>query len=93
MYLLALISFPEQPVLLTLRAGYDPPTIQRNINTRNSLVMPLQFIFELESIACSSVQLHAGISCHGQCLPVGGEGVVGNRVVKELVDFWWSHCR
>jgi hypothetical protein len=53
--------------------------------------MSLQFILQLESTTCASIKLHAGISCHGQCLLVSREGMVGDRVVEEMVNLWGCH--
>jgi hypothetical protein len=53
--------------------------------------MTLQFILELESIACSSVELNAGILGNRKGLPVGREGMISDGVVEEVVDFWGGH--
>jgi hypothetical protein len=53
--------------------------------------VPLQLILELESTASTSIKFNARVSCNGQCLPVGREGVVGDRVVEEMVDFRSCH--
>lgn len=76
----------------TLRACYNPPTFQRNINASNRLIMTLQLIFELESIARASIKLDPDVSCNCQRLFVGGEGVIGDRIMEELVNLGSGHC-
>ena len=53
--------------------------------------MTLQFVLELEFIACSSIELNASVSSDSQRLSVSREGVVGDGVVEEVVDFWARH--
>jgi len=53
--------------------------------------MALQLVLELESTASTSIKLNARVSCNGQCLPIGREGVVSNRVVEEMVNLWSCH--
>lgn len=75
----------------TLRAGHNSSRTQSNINAGDHLVMSLQLILELKSIASSSIKLNVGVSCHGQRLLVGREGVVGDGVVEEVVNFGSCH--
>lgn len=53
--------------------------------------MTLEFVLELECIAGSSIELDAGISSDSQCLPVSGERMVGDRVMKEVMNFRAGH--
>ena len=53
--------------------------------------MALQLIFELERVRNPSIELDRGVSSNGEELPVGGEGMVRNRVVEEMVYFWSGH--
>mgnify|MGYP003636764515 FL=1 len=75
----------------TLRASDNSSTIQSNIDTGDRLIVTLQLIFQLESIPCSSVELDTCVSCHGQGLLICGEGVVGDWVMEQGVNFWSSH--
>lgn len=53
--------------------------------------MAFEFVFEGESLAGATVELDVVISSDGEGLTVGGEGVVGDWVVEELVDLWGCH--
>lgn len=55
-------------VISTLGAGHDASTLESNINAGDSLVMAFQLIFELESIAFSTIQFNASVSCNSQSL-------------------------
>lgn len=76
---------------LTLRASNNPATVQSNIHTGDSLIMAFELILELETIAGSSIKFNTGVSCYSQCLLVGREGVVGDGMVEEMVNFWSCH--
>lgn len=75
----------------TLGARHDSPAVQCNINTGDCLIVTLKLILKLESSASSSIEFNAGVSSNRQCLLICGEGMVCDRVVKEVVDFWSSH--
>lgn len=53
--------------------------------------MASKLIFESEFVAGSGVELDIVVFGDCQGLPVGGEGVIGNGVMEEVVDFWSSH--
>ncbi len=72
---------------LTLRAGDDFAALRRNVNTSHSLVVPTQFVFQLELLARPDVQLDVALTRDCEGLVVGREGVVGYRVVEEVMDF------
>jgi hypothetical protein len=54
--------------------------------------MALQLIFEGKLVARALVQLDVVLACDGEGLSVSGEGVVGNRVVEEVVNFGAGHA-
>lgn len=66
----------------TLRRGHNATRVGCNIDTGDGLVMPFQLVLELECIASSPVKLDGRVPRDGQSRSVGGERVVGNRVVK-----------
>lgn len=76
---------------LTLRARDNAAGVWRNVEAGDSLVMPLQLVLQPEGISSLAVQFDGRVSCDGQGRPVGGEGVVGDGVVEEVVDLWRSH--
>ncbi len=76
---------------LTLRAGDNPTTVQSNIHTCNRFIVAFKLILELEAIAGSSIKLNTSVSCYSQCLPIGRERMVSDRVVEEMVNFWSCH--
>jgi hypothetical protein len=63
-----------------------------NVDASDRFVMSLEFILKCEVASRPSVELDVGISCNCECLPVGGEGVVGDWVVEEMVNFRIGHC-
>lgn len=77
--------------MLTLRAGHDLAGVGSNINSRDRLVVSSQFILKLETTARLRIQVDVVVASYSQRLAVGGEGMVGNWVVKEVVDFGGSH--
>lgn len=77
---------------LTLGASHNLARVRRDIYTRDRLIVARQFILELEAAARLRVQVDVVLTSYGQCLTVGREGMVCNRVVEEVVDFWGGHC-
>ena len=53
--------------------------------------MARQLILELEAAARLLEEVDAVLTSYGQRLAVGGEGVVGNRVVEKVVHFGGGH--
>lgn len=82
--------FPDECVPV-LRAGHNTAGVRRNVETGDSLVMPLQLVLQPEGIASLAIQLDGRISGDGQGRAVDGEGVVGDGVVEEVVDLGCSH--
>lgn len=76
---------------LTLRACYDLAGIWCDIHTGDSLVMPNQLILKLEGTARFGIQFDIVVSSYCERLTVGGEGVVRDGMVKELLDFGGRH--
>ena len=75
----------------TLRASHDHAAVRSNINACDGLIVAFQLIFEGEAIARVAVQFDIIVSCYSERLTVGREGVVGNGVVEEMVDFGSGH--
>jgi hypothetical protein len=76
---------------LTLRAGHNLARVGSDIHTRDRLVVSSQLVLELETAALPCVQVDIVVTSYGEGLAVGGEGVVRNWVVKEVVDFGRNH--
>lgn len=74
-----------------MRACHNLARIRRNIHTRDSLVMACQLILQLEFPTLSLVQVDVVFAGYGERLAVGGEGVVRDGVVEEVMDFWGGH--
>jgi hypothetical protein len=53
--------------------------------------MSLQLILELESTPNSSIELHHQLPGDGKGAPIGRKRMVGNGVVKEMVNFGRGH--
>ena len=63
-----------------------------NIDASDRLVMSLEFILKSEVASRPSVELDIDIPRNRKCLPIGGEGVVGDWVVEEVVNLRAGHC-
>lgn len=79
-------------MLRTLRTRNDHATMRGNIDAGDRLVMSLELILKSEVASRPSVELDVDIPRNCKCLPVGGERVVGDWVVEEVVNFRASHC-
>lgn len=53
--------------------------------------MAFELVLELEGVSNPAIQLDRRVASNGEGLPVGGEGVVRNGVVEEVVNFWLRH--
>ena len=62
-----------------------------DVYSSDCLVMTFQFIFEHEFGPGSAVELDVVVSSDCECLTVCREGVVGDGVVEEMVDFGARH--
>ena len=79
-------------VVVTLSTSHNPPTFGSDIHTGDSLVMPLELIFECETGIFALVQLDGSVTRDCEEGAVGGEGVVADGLVEEEVDFRVGHC-
>ena len=75
----------------TLRASYNHATVGGNINTSHGLVMALQLILEDKFGSGFLVELDIIVSCDSKGLAIGREGMIGDRVVKEMMNFRARH--
>lgn len=75
----------------TLGASDNHATVGGDINTSHSLVMALEFILEDKFGSGFLVELDIVVSCNSKGLAIGGEGMVGNRVVKKVMNFRTRH--
>lgn len=89
MLVLSGVDFGGRPP--TLRASDNSSAVQSNVHTGDRLIMTLQLVFQLKSSPGSSIELNSGVSCNSQRLLVSREGVVGDGMVEEVVDFWSGH--
>jgi hypothetical protein len=74
-----------------LRARHNLAAVGRNVNTRDSLVVASQLVLQLELTAAALVELDVVVAGYGEGLAVGGEGVVRDGMVEEVVHFWRGH--
>jgi len=75
----------------TLRTSHDPATLRRNVDSSDSLVVTTKLVYELEVISRLAVELDVVVACDSNSLAITSEGVVGNRSMEEVVDFWAGH--
>jgi hypothetical protein len=53
--------------------------------------MSLEFVLKCEVASRPVIELDINVSSNCEGLPVGGEGVIGDRVMEKVVDFWTGH--
>jgi hypothetical protein len=75
----------------TLGARHNHATIRGNVDSSNGLIMSLEFVLKCEIASGPAVELDIDVPSNRECLPVSGEGVVGDWVVEQVVNFWISH--
>jgi hypothetical protein len=88
---LAACSSPPDSSELTLRASHNLAGVGCNVYTGNRLVVTCQLILELISAASLLEQVDVVLAGYGKRLAVGGEGMVRNGMVEEVVDFGAGH--
>jgi hypothetical protein len=88
---LAACSSPPDSSELTLRASHNLAGVRCNVYTGNRLVVTCQLILELISAASLLEQVDVVLAGYGKRLAVGGEGMVRNGMVEEVVDFGAGH--
>lgn len=81
----------DMQFLITLRASHNTPGAQRNVHARHRLIVSLQLILELPSVPGPSIELNASVPCDSQGIFVGREGMVGDGIVEEMVNFGSGH--
>ena len=75
----------------TLGASDNHATVGSNVDSCNSLVMAFQFVFQCKFGTRPIVEFDIVVSSDCEGLLVGGEGMVCNGVVEEVMDFWTRH--
>jgi hypothetical protein len=75
----------------TLGACYNLARVGSNVNSSDQLIMPAQLVLELKARASTRIELDIIVAGNGQSLAVGREGMIGNGVVEEVVDFGRCH--
>jgi hypothetical protein len=63
-----------------------------NIDASDCLIMSFKLILKSEVASRPSVELDVDIPRNRKCLLIGGEGVVGDWVMEEVVNFRAGHC-
>ena len=75
----------------TLRARNNLAGNGSNVDARNRLVVARQLVLQLVGAAAFVEEVDVIVAGHGECVAVGGEGVVGDGMVEQVVDVWASH--
>lgn len=75
----------------TLGARHNHATIWCNVNSSNGLIMSLQFVLKCKIVSGPVIQLDINVASHCECPPVGGEGMVSNWMMEQVMDFWTGH--
>lgn len=75
-----------------MRASDNFARVGCNVNPSDRLVVPRQLILQLVTTARLLEQVDIVLASDGERLAVGGEGMVRNGVVEEVVNFGASHA-
>lgn len=76
-----------------LRAGDNPTGRGSDVDASDCFVVTAKFVLEGELVGGGGVELDIGVPRDGESAAVGGEGVVGNGRVEEVVHLGRSHYR
>jgi hypothetical protein len=76
----------------TLGTSDDLAALGRDIYRSHGLIMSFELVFQGKLVARSTVELDVVVSSDGDGLAVGGEGVVSDRMMKQVVNLRGSHC-
>lgn len=74
-----------------LRACDDAAAVRCNVNARHKLVVAAKLILEFETRSGGAVELDVVVAGHGKSIAVGGEGVVADGGVEEMVHLRGRH--
>ncbi len=79
----------------TLRARDNATTVGSNVDTGDSLIVPLELILQLKGIAHLAIELNARVASDSEGGLVSREGVIGNGAMEQMVNFGTCHlvCR
>lgn len=88
--LAGLAGLPDVSVTV-LRAGHDALAVRGDVDAGDQLVVATELILKAELVALLRVQLDIVGAGDGESVAVGGEGVVGDRRMEEVVHFGRGH--
>jgi hypothetical protein len=74
-----------------LRASDDLSRVRRNVYSSYSLVVSSEFILQFKALARPIVYFDIVLFCDGKHTMVGGEAMVGDWVVEEMMNFGRCH--
>ena len=74
-----------------MRAGHDAAAIRGDVDAGDELVVATEFILQAELVALFRVELDVVRAGDSQGVAVGGERVVGDWSVEEVVNFGRGH--
>jgi len=86
----ALAGLPDVGVAV-LRAGYNAAAVGCDVDAGDELVVSAKLVLQAELVALLRVELDIVGAGDGKGVAVGGERVVGNWSVEEVVDFGRGH--
>lgn len=75
-----------------LRARDNLARARGDVNTSDQLVVSTELVLEGELRAIGGIQLDDIVAGNSEALAVGGEAVVGDRVVEQMVHLGSGHC-
>lgn len=88
--LAGLTGLPDVGIAV-LRAGHDTAAVRGDIDTGDELIVAAELILEAELVALLGVELDIVGAGDGEGVAVGGEGVVGNGRMEQVVHFGRGH--
>jgi hypothetical protein len=75
----------------TLRASDNLPATRSNVDAGHSLVMSGKLIQQGEAVSRAIVKLDAGVASDSKQASIGAEGVVGDGLMEQQIDFGGRH--
>jgi hypothetical protein len=75
----------------TLRASDNLPATRGNVDAGHGLVVSGKLILQCEAVSRTVVKLDAGVTSDSKQASIGAEGVVGNGLMEQQIDFGGRH--
>jgi hypothetical protein len=75
----------------TLGASDNLPAPRSNVDAGHGLVMSSKLVLQCKAVSGAIVKLDAGVTSDSKQVPIGAEGVVGDGLMEQQIDFGGGH--